>query len=241
MLKRLIKVLFKRAGYKITAITTDQSHFFSMFTALKRCLDRGVQPQTVLDIGASDGRWTMSCMKLIPNARYLLIEAQTEHRVALEQLSQKHHNIDYQIAAAGSQSGQIYFDAKELFGGLASFSPIEGGIQVPMVSIDDEVVTRKLSKPYLLKLDTHGFEIPILEGAKRVLRDASLVIIEAYNYQLTPDSLRFFELCEYMDNLGFAPIEIADPMLRLHDSSFWQMDIFFIPKTSPEFAYRAYK
>ena len=99
MLKRLIKALFKLAGYKIRAIGTDQSHIFFMFPVLKRCLDRAVQVQTVLDTGASDGRWTVSCMKLTPNASYLLIKAQNEHREVLEQLIHKHYNIEYQIAA----------------------------------------------------------------------------------------------------------------------------------------------
>lgn len=110
-----------------------------------------------------------------------------------------------------------------------------------MVSVDSEVEKRNLKPPYLLKLDTHGFEVPILEGARKTLASASLVIIEAYNYQLNPDSLKFYELCDYMDKLGFGVVEIADPLLRKYDHSFWQMDIFFIPKASPSFSYNSYE
>jgi hypothetical protein len=66
------------------------------------------------------------------------------------------------------------------------------------------------------------------------------VIIETYNYQLTGDSFRFWELCSYMDQLGFVPIEMVDLMLREYDHSFWQMDTFFIPVDSKEFSYNKY-
>ena len=40
--------------------------------------------------------------------------------------------------------------------------------------LDKEIQKRKLRPPYLLKLDTHGFEIPILEGAKEIISKAEL-------------------------------------------------------------------
>jgi FkbM family methyltransferase len=43
-------------------------------------------------------------------------------------------------------------------------------IEVPVVSIDSELERRKLDGPYLLKLDIHGFEVPILKGAIETLK-----------------------------------------------------------------------
>ena len=108
-------------------------------------------------------------------------------------------------------------------------------IEVPVTTIDDEIEKRKLKPPFLIKLDTHGFEIPILEGALKTLKKTELVIIETYNYQLTNKSLKYFQLCEYMERLGFLTIEIADLVLREYDNSLWQMDTFFIPKKRKEF------
>ncbi len=40
----------------------------------------------------------------------------------------------------------------------------------PAITIDDAVAHHGLVGPYLLKLDTHGFEVPIIEGAIRNAR-----------------------------------------------------------------------
>jgi FkbM family methyltransferase len=209
--------------------------------ALSRCLARGTKVNSLIDVGASDGRWSLDCIKFFPNAQYLMIEAQVEHEIALKKVIKDHPNFNYVIAAAGSKQGKIYFNNDDLFGGTAYNEPIEGGIEVQMTSIDAEVKQRNLQPPYLIKLDTHGFELPILEGAIDTMKQASLIIIEAYNYQLLKDSLKYYEMCKYMEERGFSTIEMADLMLRKHDASFWQMDLFFIPSNSKEFNYNSYK
>lgn len=241
MIKKIIKKILLKLGYNISPVHADTMRQFSMFGALKRCTGRGIIVSSVIDIGASDGRWTRECLLYLPSAHYLLIEAQISHKVALQEFCENQSNVDYVLAAAGHEPGTIFFDAKDLFGGAASRTPISGGMEITMVSVDSEVEKRNLKPPYLLKLDTHGFEVPILEGARKTLASASLVIIEAYNYQLNPDSLKFYELCDYMDKLGFGVVEIADPLLRKYDHSFWQMDIFFVPKTRSEFSYNSYE
>lgn len=41
---------------------------------------------------------------------------------------------------------------------------------VPATTIDLEVAERGLQAPFVIKLDTHGFELPILNGARGTLR-----------------------------------------------------------------------
>jgi FkbM family methyltransferase len=214
---------------------------FSLRAALKRCKGRGLQAQTVIDIGASDGRWSIIARKFFPHARYLLVEAQETHKKALEKLKTNTSGIEYVIAAAGNRAGTIFFDAGDLFGGLASATPVgEHCISVPMVTVDEEVSRLKLSPPYLLKLDTHGFELPILDGAKNTLMSASLVIIETYNFRLTDNSLKFHEMCAFMESKGFSCIDLIEPMHRPGDQAFWQMDLVFIPSNNAVFSSNSY-
>ena len=55
----------------------------SLHTALKRCTGRGLQVRTIIDVGASDGRWSLAARKFFPHARCLLIEAQESHKKTL--------------------------------------------------------------------------------------------------------------------------------------------------------------
>jgi len=246
-MKKIIKAIFKTLGYKIYKLNTPTIVYknnttFTMQAAIQRCVARGLKVNTVIDVGASDGRWSKACMETIPNANYLLIEAQSGHIEGLNKFKGNNSNVNFILAAAGKSEGKIYFDNGDLFGGLASETKMKNNcIEVPMISIDSEVLKQQLTPPYLLKLDTHGFEIPILEGAKEVLKKAKLVIIETYNYKLTDDSLKYYEMCAYMEKLGFLPIEMVDFMLREHDQTFWQMDTFFVPSTNEEFLYNSYK
>jgi FkbM family methyltransferase len=253
MIKKVLKRLFGFLGYTLTKkkrikvsvknneVDYTVSMALTMKGALERTKDRGDVINTVIDVGASDGRWTRNCMKVFGESKYLLIEAQEGHKESLEQFKNEQDSIDYTLAAAGKEKGTIYFDAGDLFGGLASETPIaENGIEVPVVALDDEVERLKLKGPYLLKLDTHGFEVPILEGAKEVLKNAAVVIIETYNFRLTNDSLRYWEMCSYMEKRGFLPVDNVDFMLRSKDKAFWQMDTFFIPKDSEVFTSQKY-
>ena len=187
------------------------------------------QIATIVDVGASNGIWTMRARRHFPEARALLIEAQgAVHRDALEAYARRDPRINYVIAAAGDNAGDIHFEASDPFGGAAAREPFAGNdIVVPMTTIDLEVASRDLPGPYLVKLDTHGFETQILAGGTQVLREAAIVIIESYNFELRPGVLRFHELCAHMEGLGFRCTDLADPMRRPKDELLWQMDLFF--------------
>jgi len=246
-LKKIVKRSLQQLGYTIQKRSTPNAlnnlkGFFTTQEALRRCQQRKLEINTVIDVGASDGRWSGNCMAHYPDAHYFLVEAQNDHLKGLKHFATTHNNVSFVLAAAGRENGTIYFNNAELFGGIASETPFESdSIEVPVVSLDSEVEKRKLQPPFLLKLDTHGFEVPILEGAKRVISQANLIIIEAYNFNIEKNSLCFWELCGYMETLGFRPLEVVDLMAREYDRAFWQMDIFFIKKDDPLFTYIKYR
>ncbi len=209
---------------------------FSMHAALRRCRRRGVPLRTVIDVGASNGSWSAKAMEEFPSAHYLLIEAQSVHESALRNFSCKHGNVEYIMAAAGQRVGELYFDDGDPFGGVASETRAKPNyVQLPATTIDHVVEQRRLSGPFALKLDTHGFEVPIFEGALRTLRETQLIVVETYNFSLTPDSLRFHEMCAYLEQRGFRCVDLADPLHRPKDRALWQMDLFFVPASRSEF------
>lgn len=236
----ILKLILNLLG-RIASIIGIARNTLSFQAALKRCNGRRLQVETIIDVGASDGHWSLVAREVFPKAFCLLIEAQEDHRKVLEKLKARVGRLDYVIAAAGDRQGTVYFDASDPFGGLASAAPVgKKCISVPMITVDEEVSIRKLSPPYLLKLDTHGFELPILEGAKNTLASASLVVIETYNFKITPDSLKFYEMCAFMESKGFSCIDLVQPMHRPFDHAFWQMDLLFIPSDDAVFSSNSY-
>lgn len=213
----------------------------TMFKALERCRKRGIKIETVIDIGASNGIWSRKCMKYYPNAHYHLIEAQKQHENDLKLLKKQHKNVNYTISAADKKCGEVFFDANDLLGGVAhEINDDEKLIKIPSTTVDYEINKNTLRSPFLLKLDVHGYELPVFQGAKEALKQTNLIIVEVYNYRIATDSLKFYEMCQYLANLGFEPTEVVDLMQRKYDDTFWQMDIFFIRSDRKEFTYLDY-
>ncbi|MDF2577456.1 MAG: hypothetical protein K0S74_940 [Chlamydiales bacterium] len=227
---KILKKLFKKNKYPDLPLATKRT--------LKNLAARNMSIATIIDIGASDGRWSVQARDVWPDAKFHLIEANNYHQPLLEKLSKNDHSFSYSLAAAGRADGVIYFDESDPFGGRA-FNSSEGVTnnlaKVKQVSVDAEIQRLNLKGPYLIKLDTHGYEVPILEGAINALKDTELVILETYNFQQGPEGLLFYEMCAYMHKLGFRVIDISEPLWRKKDGAFWQIDIFFIKESRPEF------
>jgi FkbM family methyltransferase len=203
---------------------------------------RGHDLRTVIDVGASDGVWSETFMRHYPNARYLLIEAQPVHQHSLHEFCTRHSNAELALAAAGDRAGSIFFDAQDPLGGQASYHPYpEHNIEVPVTTIDSEVEQRGLPGPYLIKLDTHGFEVPILRGAARTLEQTDVILMECYNFRLSHECLLFHEMCAHLEPLGFRCIDMVDVARRPYDGSLWQMDLVFVRSDRNEFGYEQYK
>jgi len=232
MIKKLLKLILNSIGLE----KIGHSSSLSLKSALKRISTKNIQIQTVIDIGASDGGWTKIAKSCFPDAFYFLVEANQYHLKSLENYKASSQNIDFILAAAGDTNGEIYFDASTPFGGLASHEPDhQFNTKVKVITVDSLCKEKKLQPPYLLKLDTHGFEVQIFEGSIITLEQTNLIIVEVYNFDIAKNSLRFHQICEYLEKKGFRPIDICDPLFRKKDEALWQFDLFFIKANDPIF------
>jgi len=233
--KQIVKRVLASRGYALTKRRA------SMEDALHRIVQRRIPITTVIDIGASDGRWSAQMMQYYPRATYLLVEAQPVHVSALQTFQAQHTNVQTVLKAAGESQGEIYFDAGDPLGGQASYTPLPANnIVVPVTTVDHEIAVRNLSGPFLLKTDTHGFEAPILKGAETTLSATDIIIMECYNFKIAPQCLLFHEMCAYLQDRGFRCADLVDISHRPHDATLWQMDMVFIRANRPEFGYIHY-
>jgi FkbM family methyltransferase len=213
---------------------------FEMEGLLARAAARGIAIGTWIDVGASDGSWSRRARRHFPAAHFLLFEPLAERQAELAAL-RRTHGFDSIAAAAGASAGTIEFAIDPALDGSAVAAPGDPATRtVPVETIDRAIAARNLAGPYGLKLDTHGHEVPVLEGAAHVLARASLLVIEAYNFPIVPGCLRFFELCAWLEARGFRCCDLADPMRRPSDGALWQMDLAFAPAASPIFASNRY-
>jgi len=212
-----------------------------MYQSLKWLAAQRVEVRTVLDVGASDGRWSALCMEFYPQADYVLFEPQPVHapRLAAFRASVT-QNVLVVTAAVGGTVSRARFDATDPFGGVLAHSGNAGNMDVEVTTLDHCIREHSLNGPFLVKLDTHGIEKSILDNASDVLASASVLIIEAYNLRITDEALTFWELCTFLESRGFRPIDLVDVMHRVHDGCLWQMDVVFVRSDWPGFSHIRY-
>ncbi|MCY3763204.1 MAG: FkbM family methyltransferase [Gemmatimonadetes bacterium] len=173
-------------------------------------LARICRPATVFDVGV--GRGTDELYRAFPEARVLLIEPLAEYRQALERISRKY---DCRIIdkAVGSRCGQaeIAVDTgdphKSSFGRRTGPGAPGGSLAsrtVEMTTLDRILREHPdLEPPFLLKIDTEGHELEVVEGADELLRRTEVVIAEVSVAERFEEGYRFEEFVAAMGARGF--------------------------------------
>jgi FkbM family methyltransferase len=207
-----------------------------MSAAIRRVGRHKISVCTIIDIGASDGSWSLGTMKHFPEANYLAIEPLKERECALKKLKIKYTNFDFELCVAGEKPRETASISvtPDLNGSTIGGKRGEPR-KVDSRSIDSLVKEKNLRGPFLLKFDTHGSEIQILKGASNTLMATNIIIMEVYCFRHTEWTLLFYEMCAYLDKLGFRTYDLADPLYRPHDGAFWQLDLLFTRKDAHVF------
>lgn len=213
---------------KLASRCSYNSEEFTMPAQLKKLRKYIGDNCTVIDIGASHGIWTEIAMQFFPDSKFFMIEARKEHENGLKNVCRQSRS-EYVIAAAGNKVGEVNFNITEdLYGGGASHEVFcENNSVVQMVSVDYCIKTFKLKPPYVLKFDTHGFELEILDGAAETLENTKAIIMEMYNFKLG-EGLLFPDMCKHLEGLDFRCAMLAEPLSRPCDGALWQMDLIFV-------------
>lgn len=166
----------------------------------------------VLDVGANVGFNSILFGRLVgPSGKVVAFEPAPMTYEAL-----RHHltvnGLDATVkavnAALGDQAGELQFFADGLHGTNHVASEAERGgantVRVPCLPLDDYCAANSI-RPTAIKIDTEGFELPVLRGARETIRAAGpkLVIFLELHPQMWP-KLGFSraELERELDSLG---------------------------------------
>jgi FkbM family methyltransferase len=224
---------------ELASATEDR---WTMAAGLRRAASLGVRPASIIDLGAAVGEWSRLAHGVFPNADFVLVEPLRERTTTLAAFCAGYPRMCHIAAAAGASQGQVKFDVSSDLDGSGVYGGTSGTSArvVPVETVDAIVRAQGLRPPFLLKLDTHGYELPILAGAAETLAHTTLLVIEAYNFYISPTAVPFWELCALLVARGFRPADVCGLMARPRDGLFWQADIFFLPADHPSFRVSRY-
>lgn len=196
-----------------------------------------IQPDVVIDVGANIGNFYKEAKELWPDAKYLLVEGNSECQPALEELG-----VDYSIAVLSDLEKEVTFYTRKNSPCCTGASYLREKTQFYFEdnAIPQKIVTRTLDevagdlilpgKKVLLKIDSQGSELDVLMGGKAVLNHTGAIIIEVSFVEYNEGAPLCNVVDAFMIDKGFVSHgsigEICHPITQAHIQS----DILYIRK-----------
>jgi len=233
IIKQLIKQILRHLGIGVYNLKNARRH--NMSEALDHLIAVSVSPKTVIDVGVAYG--TYDLYKKFPQAVHLLVEPLKEYKGVLEKIS-KEYNVQYELAAAGATHGTVEINVHPDLSGSSIFEETEEGDvngvlrTVPMVTLDELCAHRNLEGPFLIKLDTQGSELSVLEGARKVLSETDVIIMEVSLFELYRTAPQFYDVVQWMKKHGFVTYDMFGGQNRPLDNALAQVDLVFVKEDS---------
>ena len=215
--------------------TSEYLKKFNREKVLKLLVDSN--SPTILDVGANNGSSLVEFKKWWPNSKVHCFEPQSECWDELDDLSNEFTNVHINKFALGNKNDESKeFYSHDLNTGISGFNKIniesKDSIDLSKLSNDskslenhkktinhkrnvqvkrlDEYIKndKNINQIDLLKIDTQGFELEILEGLGTELNKVRILITELMFYDYYEKSLSFYELESILRPFNFSLYDI---------------------------------
>ena len=200
---------------------------------LTRMWRKGFQPSSIIDVGASDGSWTVSVMPLFSRAHYLLIEPREEEHSSLESLALSHPNIQYSHTLVSDKVEKLHFNQhghqSSIFGNVDG-QRFGDSLELQSTTLDNLIENMHIPIPQFIKLDVQGAELKVLTGAAGIMKSGELECVLA-EVSFTPFQQGIplaHELVVFMAQRKFIIYDVYDLVRRTSDGTLLQCMIIFL-------------
>ena len=191
------------------------------------------EPKSILDIGANVGQFYNEIKNIFPNSYYYLIEGSESCEVVLETF-----NVDYSICLLSDTEKEVDFYIRKNEPRCTGNSIYRENTS--FYDDDQIIIEKKQTKTLsnllnnqtfdLIKIDVQGSEIDIINGGLDIIKEAKGILMEVSLMEYNQNAPTKEFVYEYMDNLGFKPVELIGNINHPLTYELIQQDILFLNK-----------
>lgn len=200
-----------RLRRKLTGVHVDEE----IARLASRPYLRANSVRTILDVGANEGQFARTALRVFPSAQVICFEPLPSVQASLRALAtESQGRVQLQPFALGEHDGQTEFH-------ISSFSPSSSVLSFdqPLAALGDQIKTtstvlvpvRRLSAwatsgsiadDIIMKLDVQGYEARVLRGAGELLTRSRIVIAETTFAPIYSGQASLGELCSILEPHG---------------------------------------
>jgi len=201
--------------------------------SLERLKKSGFAPHTVFDVGAYQGDFTGMCLNIWPDSQIHAFEALPDKAQQLESRFQG-KKVKVVGNLVGDERKEVQFFADETASSVLEsqeFTP-KKKLNLKMITLDDYVLENSLPAPNFLKIDTQGYEYPILKGFEKNLEKVEVLLLELNFIEIYYKVTLAHKIIEHLSNHGFVVYDVCEIHRRPLDRALIQMDFLFVKENS---------
>lgn len=171
--------------------------------------------QTIIDVGANIGQFTLAAARRFPTARIYSFEPVPDVVSRLKSHVRHYPQVRVFHSAVGSTSGKLIF-YRNNYTHVSSALRISAAtdqpgydlrnvtpLEVEFVRLDQALGGLTLDAPVLLKIDVQGYEMEVLKGWAGLKQQIDYLVLECSFVKLYEEQPLFDELHSYIEEQGF--------------------------------------
>ncbi len=240
---------FGRRFYKLTQLLEEPNLWrlhrngvgLDTFRRFNRPWFKDAGINTVIDIGANTGQFAQLLHMVLPDAQIYSFEPLPDCFSALLKRTVDFDKFKAFNVGLGSVDGTLTF-YRNPYTDSSSFRPMtalhrrqfpftasrQSLMPIPVRTLDSFKSELELQEKLFVKIDVQGFEDEVIEGGKRIISRAEMVLVEVSFAPLYEGVPAFEQLNHRMRRLGFEFRGCVDQLIGPLDGAILQADALYI-------------
>jgi len=216
-----------------SVINNGYLHFEKLFeiAADEKLVDK---KGLILDVGGADGVTAIRFHETFKNANVYVFEPLEENITELKKNILPHKRITLFQKALGSEKKQteinitkritssslLQINTKEFKDDYMSSQLIPERKQIIELDTIDNIV-KETENVLVIKLDVQGFELEVLKGAVRTLKNTHLIMAELQNHRMYEGAPMYYDIDEFLRKNNFTLLQNIPSLREKHKQLEW--------------------
>jgi FkbM family methyltransferase len=165
----------------------------------------------LIDVGGFEGNWTEICLQKKPNSRVRIFEPNLENYEVICKKFQSNKEIEVSNCGVSNSNSKLtyynIFSNQSHVRGISGFvfRPIYNNYRYNEIEIDvvklDDIINESID---FIKIDTEGFELNVIEGCDKLLKDKKIKFIQfEYGGTFLDKNIKLNDIINYVKQYDY--------------------------------------